>query len=197
MSCIVCTTVGDESCRDPYVRNASHVVVCQSSVEGCLKVVTPSGKSALLPHHIVHVYLDTIYHHDQLAITSIICSKLQAIPTEIACMGSSRQLRHPPKDVIGWGPMSMSVTNLSIPLYAFAGRTNVMEDRRCIQRPQASHLFFPPPTEELPRWRILQSLSLPQGPQEPCQNTRLISRYYFVFCFRRSEEGVECFMIRD
>ncbi|GAU96012.1 hypothetical protein RvY_07520 [Ramazzottius varieornatus] len=43
MSCIVCTTVGDESCRDPYIRNASHVVVCQSSVEGCLKVVTPSG----------------------------------------------------------------------------------------------------------------------------------------------------------
>ncbi|OQV12683.1 hypothetical protein BV898_13091 [Hypsibius exemplaris] len=43
MSCIICTTVGDQSCRDPYVRNASHVQACQTSVEGCLKVVTPSG----------------------------------------------------------------------------------------------------------------------------------------------------------
>lgn len=42
ISCVVCS--GDASCRDPYARNASHIQACQSSVEGCLKVVTPSGK---------------------------------------------------------------------------------------------------------------------------------------------------------
>ncbi|XP_055341598.1 uncharacterized protein LOC129590415 [Paramacrobiotus metropolitanus] len=43
ISCIVCTTDGDASCRDPYVRNESHVKPCESTVEGCLKVLTPSG----------------------------------------------------------------------------------------------------------------------------------------------------------
>jgi hypothetical protein len=43
ISCVVCSTVGDSSCRDPYRRNESHIQACQTSVEGCLKVVTPSG----------------------------------------------------------------------------------------------------------------------------------------------------------
>ena len=98
MSCIVCTTVGDESCRDPYVRNISHVVICQSSVEGCLKVVTPSGKCALLRRPIV--YQDIICQKYQLPIELIICFKLQVILTETACMEYSLQLRHPVKDVI-------------------------------------------------------------------------------------------------